>query len=80
MGDRNTTFHHMSAIVRRRRNKISCIKNELGEWIQSEVGAMNYIRRGFERLFTTSLDAAPLNPIRPSWWLKLPYRMRIAPA
>ena len=30
---------------------------------------MNHIRRGFERLFTTSLDLAPLNPIRPSWWL-----------
>ncbi|XP_030940291.1 uncharacterized protein LOC115965260 [Quercus lobata] len=62
-GDRNTTFHHMSAIVRRRCNKISCIKNELGEWIQSELGAMNPIRRGFERLFITSLDVAPLNPI-----------------
>ena len=29
---------------------------------------MNHIR-GFERLFTTSLDHATLNPIRPSWWL-----------
>ena len=40
-GDRNTTFHHMSTIVRRRHNKISCIKNDMGEWIHSEVGAMN---------------------------------------
>ena len=56
----------MSTIIRRRRNKISCIKNDMGEWIQSEIGAMNYIRKGFERLFTTSLDLAPLNPIRPS--------------
>ena len=31
VGDRNTTFHHMSTIVRRRRNKISCIKNDMGE-------------------------------------------------
>ena len=38
-GDRNTAFHHMSTIVRRRRNKISCIKNDVGEWIQSEVGS-----------------------------------------
>ena len=67
--DRNTTFHHMSTIVMRRRNKISCIKNDMGEWIQSEVGAINHIRRGFEQLFTTSLNVAPLNPIRPSWWL-----------
>ena len=47
-GDRNTTFHHLSTIVRRRRNKISCIKNDMGEWILSENGAMNHIRKGFE--------------------------------
>ena len=68
-GDRNTAFHHISTIVRRSRNKISYIKNEVGEWIQSEVGAMNYIRGGFEKLFTTSLDYTPLNPIWPSRWL-----------
>ncbi|XP_075655041.1 uncharacterized protein LOC142625236 [Castanea sativa] len=68
-GDQNTAFHHMSTIVRRRHNKISCIKNDTGEWIQSKDGAMNYIRRGFEKLFKTSLNHAPLNPIRPSRWL-----------
>ena len=61
-GNRNTTFHHLSTIVRRRRNKISCIKNDMGEWILSENGAMNHIKRGFEKLFTTSLDSASLNP------------------
>jgi len=39
------------------------------EWILSENGAMNHIRRGFEKLFTTSLDLATLNPMRPYWWL-----------
>ena len=68
-GNRNTTFHHLSTIVRRRRNKISCIKNDMGEWILSENGAMNHIKRGFEKLFTTSLDSASLNPLRPQWWL-----------
>ena len=34
-----------------------------------KLGALNYIRGGFEKLFTTSLDYAPLNPIRPSRWL-----------
>ncbi|XP_075665909.1 uncharacterized protein LOC142635672 [Castanea sativa] len=43
-GDRNISFHHMSTIVRRRRNRISCIKNDMGEWIHIEFGAMNYIR------------------------------------
>ena len=68
-GDRNMTFHHMSTIVRRRRNKITCIKNDMGEWILSENGAMNHIRRGFKRLFIASLDLATLNPMRPPWWL-----------
>ena len=67
--DSNTSFHHMSTIVRRRCNKISCIKNDMREWILSENGAMNHIRRGFEKLFTTSLDLATLNPMRPHWWL-----------
>ena len=30
-GDRNTTFHHLSTIVKRRHNKISCIKNDMGD-------------------------------------------------
>lgn len=68
-GDRNTTFHHLSTIVRRRRNKITCIKNDMGDWILSENGAMNHIKRGFERLFTTSLDFATINPMQPPWWL-----------
>lgn len=30
-GERNTTFHHMTTIVRRRRNRISYVKNKIGE-------------------------------------------------
>ena len=67
-GDRNTAFHHLTTMVRRRRNKFSCIINDLGEWIQSEVGTMNFIRGGFEKLFTTSLESSPFHPSRPSKW------------
>ena len=59
-GDCNIAFHHMSTVVRRRRNKISCIKNDKGEWILSEVRTMNFIRRGFQKLFTTSLKLSTL--------------------
>ena len=34
----------------------------MGEWIQSELGVMNYIRGGFDKLFTTSLEYTPLTP------------------
>ena len=35
-GDRNTAFHHISTIVIRWGNRISYIKNDMGEWIHSE--------------------------------------------
>jgi len=35
-GDRNTAFHHISTIVIRWGNRISYIKNDMVEWIQSE--------------------------------------------
>lgn len=35
-GDRNTTFFHVSTIVRRWRNKISAIENENGVWIHDK--------------------------------------------
>ena len=62
VGNRNIAFHHISTIVRRWRNRISCIKNDMGEWIQSELGVMNYIRKGFDKLFTTSLECTPISP------------------
>ena len=67
-GDRNTVFHHMSTIVRRRRNRISCIKNDMGEWINSEFGAMNYIRKGFSKLFITTLVYSPFHLPPSSRW------------
>ena len=32
-GDRNTTFFHMLALARKRRNKITCIKDRMGNWL-----------------------------------------------
>ena len=58
----------MSTIVRRRRNRISCINNDTGEWINSEFGAMNYIREGFSKLFTTTLVYSPFHLPPPSRW------------
>lgn len=68
LGDRNTTFHHMSTIVRRRRNRISCIINDVDKWIQNAAEVIDFIRKGFIHLFTSSLASASLNPIPPSQW------------
>ncbi|KAL0005393.1 hypothetical protein SO802_012954 [Lithocarpus litseifolius] len=67
-GDRNTTFLHMTTIVRRRRNRISSIQNEMGKWILSEYGAMDYIKGGFVKLFTSSFTQSSLTTPQPSRW------------
>ena len=45
LGDRNTSssFFHVSTIVRRRRNRISCLKNSVGEWIQEKTQIMSFV-------------------------------------
>ena len=57
--DRNTSFYHISTLVRRKRNQIDAIKNSVGEWIFEERGIMEVIRKGYEELFTSSNTAVP---------------------
>ena len=57
-GDRNTTFYHVSTLVRRKRNQILAIKNSVGEWIQEEKEIENFIRKGFGDIYTSSLTAS----------------------
>ncbi|XP_065627415.1 uncharacterized protein LOC136066659 [Quercus suber] len=60
-GDRNTSYFHVSIVVIRNWNKITCIKDGRGDWIFEEEGVKNHIRSGFENLDTTGLDMAPLS-------------------
>ena len=43
-GDRNTAFFHTSALVRRRRNKITCIKDGVGNWLNGDSVIVEFIR------------------------------------
>ncbi|XP_023893265.1 uncharacterized protein LOC112005249 [Quercus suber] len=61
-GDRNTSFYYMSTMVRRSRNRISAIKNSVGEWLYDERDVMEHIRGGFEDLFCSSLALSERNP------------------
>ena len=36
MGDRNTSFYHISALTRRKKNHILSVKNGVGDWIFEE--------------------------------------------
>ncbi|KAK9985518.1 hypothetical protein SO802_030469 [Lithocarpus litseifolius] len=58
-GDINTAFYHTSTLVRRKRNRIDCIKNHLEEWIHDEEVVAEIIREGFLKLFCTVKTSAP---------------------
>lgn len=55
-GDRNIAFFHTSTLVRRGRNKIVCIKDNLGNWVEDPGAIANVIRDGFSKLFSTERD------------------------
>ena len=54
LGDRNTSFYHISALARRKRNFITAIKNEMGVWLTEEREVANHFREGFIKVYTTS--------------------------
>ena len=58
LGDRNTSFFHVSTLARRKRNLITAIKNEVGDWLTEEREVASHIREGFMKLYTTSQEAA----------------------
>ncbi|CAN1123584.1 Transposon TX1 uncharacterized 149 kDa protein [Linum perenne] len=52
MGDRNSRFFHQSAIQRRKRNTISCLKVENDTWVDEPDEVKNYIKGFYQHLFT----------------------------
>ena len=58
LGDRNTSFFHVSTLARRKRNLITAIKNEVGDWLTEEREVASYIREGFMKIYTTSQEVA----------------------
>lgn len=51
-GDRNTAFYHAKTITRRRRNRVSTLKNENGEWIEGDREVGQLVHRMLSSLFT----------------------------
>ena len=58
LGDRNTSFYHVSTLAHRKRNNITVIKNEVGEWLTEEREVANHIKEWFLKLYTTSQEVA----------------------
>ena len=59
-GDRNTTFYHTLALVRRRHNRIPCMKDRMDNWLNGEREIVDFIRKGFSKLFTSGHLSASL--------------------
>ena len=53
-GDRNTSFYHLSAIVKRKRICISAIRNSVGDWFFEEDAIMEHITKSFIDHYSTS--------------------------
>ena len=58
LGNCNITFCHVSKLVRRKRNQISAIKDTMGEWLYEENEVKEFIRDGFNNIYTISLPSA----------------------
>ncbi|KAK9983648.1 hypothetical protein SO802_033173 [Lithocarpus litseifolius] len=67
-GDKNTVFFHNSTLFRRRRNRITSMKDRMGNWLIGEHEISFFIRQGFLDLFTTSQCSAALKEWQPPFW------------
>lgn len=64
-GDRNIGFYHTLALVQRRRNRISCIKDQVGNWIHEEREIVGYIRQCYANLYSSSHSHSVLSSWNP---------------
>ena len=58
-GDRNTKFFRTSVVIKRKRNMISCLKDNLGNWVHNEEDIATLISNGYQDLFSSSTTSAP---------------------
>nr|XP_023904633.1 uncharacterized protein LOC112016320 [Quercus suber] len=67
-GYRNTSFYHSLVLVRKRRNRIICMKDRAGNWIQGENEIVEFIRNGYVTLFSSSHSHSTLAKWDPPYW------------
>ncbi|KAK4286586.1 hypothetical protein QN277_003122 [Acacia crassicarpa] len=53
--DRNTRYYHMKTKIRRRRNRVVSLQDELGVWVEDEVEVRDMVVKHFKRLFQDDL-------------------------
>lgn len=68
MGERNTSYFHMSTLVRRSKNKITCIQNAGGDWIHDIDEVKNMFLSSYKQLYQTEQCFWPITPQWNSDW------------
>lgn len=60
-GDANTRFFHLSTVIHRRHNEISCLKTHDNKWIRSRQQIGSAFQQYFTELFTSAEPQYPDN-------------------
>ncbi|XP_028784590.1 uncharacterized protein LOC114740585 [Neltuma alba] len=63
LGDRNTSYYHTQARIRRRQNRIAALQNESGEWVTDEQILLQMTQNYYSNLYSTHNE--PTNHTRP---------------
>lgn len=67
-GNRNTAFFHTFVLVRRRRNRVVSMKDDMGNWLSGDAEISSFIREGFVKLFTTDASTSYRAYWNPPFW------------
>lgn len=59
LGEHNTSFYHASIVNKRRRNRITNLKDNVGNCITDDIEVAAYIRRWYMNLYTTNMEESP---------------------
>ena len=71
-GERNTSFFHLTSLIRRSFNKITCIENEYGILTHDMEEVKSLFLDGFKSLYQTEMVSSSIfNQIDPRWCVQI---------
>ena len=72
LGERNTSYFHISTLNRRSKNRISCVQNNEGEWCHNIEEVKGIFNSSFKKLYKTEQVFCPIAlPWSSNWCAKL---------
>ena len=72
LGERNTSYFHISAFNRRSKNRITCVQNSEGVWCHNSEEVKEIFNASFKKLYTTEQISCPFtHQWGPDWCAKL---------